>query len=220
VTASRTLVEQMCGHYDVKLLVLHDFDISGFTIAGTIASSTRRYEFSKQFEVVDLGLRLADAEAIELESEEVFFPDRTDFDAKIHTLDRYGAATEEIKFLVEGRERVELNAMTSPQFVDFLERKLQENGVGKVVPDKKTLKIAAQRAAAIARINEEIDAISELVGEVDVPDDLEAQVRGRLKERPEMTWDEALVSIMGGKVAPLGERDDGNDDDLDDDYDG
>ena len=106
--------------------------------------------------------------------------------------------------------------MTSPQFVAFLERKLTENGIGKVVPDTTTLKIAAQRAAAIARINEEIDAISERVGEVDVPDDLEVQVRGKLDERPELTWDEALISIMGGKVAPLGDRDDDVDDEIDD----
>ena len=166
--------------------------------------------------MVDLGLRLTDAEEMGLESEEVFFPDPCRLrreDPHVGSLWRH---FEEINFLVEDQERVELNAMTSPQFVAFLERKLQENGVGKVVPDTTTLKIAAQRAAAIARINEEIDAISERVGEVDVPDDLEVQVRGKLDERPELTWDEALISIMGGKVAPLGDRDDDVDDEIDD----
>jgi hypothetical protein len=35
--------------------------------------------------------------------------------------------------------RVELNAMTSPQFVAFVERKLLENGVAKIIPDQKLL---------------------------------------------------------------------------------
>ena len=151
-----------------------------------------------------------------LESEDVFFAERIDFDAKAA---RCAATAPPPRNRLPARassERVELNAMTSPEFVAFLERKLQENGIGKVVPDTTTLKIAAQRAAAIARINEEIDAISERVGEVDVPDDLEVQVRGKLDERPELTWDEALVSIMGGKVAPLGDRDDDDDDEIDD----
>ena len=50
VTASRTLVEELCGDHDIPLLVLHDFDISGFTIAGTLQESTRRYQFSSTSE--------------------------------------------------------------------------------------------------------------------------------------------------------------------------
>ena len=37
VTASRRLVEKLCAPHDIPLLVLHDFDVSGFTIAGTLA---------------------------------------------------------------------------------------------------------------------------------------------------------------------------------------
>ena len=149
-----------------------------------------------------------------LESEEVFFREREDLTAKAATLRRHGATEEEIDFLIDGQERVELNAMTSPQFVAFLERKLEENGIAKVVPDAATLRIAAQRAGAIARMQDEIDEISASIGDVDVPDDLEAQVRARLVERPELTWDQVLVSVMGGRIAPLvGEDDEEEDDD-------
>ena len=124
VTASRQLIEELCADHDIPLLVLHDFDISGFTIAGTLQESTRRYSFYRRFKVIDLGLRLADTDGLELE--EVFFPDREDLDAKAQTLHRYGASAEEIDFLLTQRRRVELNAMTSPGFVEFLERKLTE----------------------------------------------------------------------------------------------
>src|SRR5207245_11304797 len=82
-------------------------------------------------------------------------------------LSEYGATEDEANFLAgerathqkEGKEivvwegeRIELNAMTSDQFVDWLQRKLEENGVTKVVPDEATLAPAWQRADRISRI--------------------------------------------------------------------
>ena len=48
VTASRQLVEELCGQHDIPLLVLHDFDKSGFSIAGTLQRDTRRYTFAQR----------------------------------------------------------------------------------------------------------------------------------------------------------------------------
>ena len=79
VTASRQLIEELCADHDIPLLVLHDFDVSGFTIAGTLQESTRRYQFTHSFKVIDLGLRLADTDG--LEPEEVFFKDNADLEA-------------------------------------------------------------------------------------------------------------------------------------------
>ncbi len=36
VTAARQLVDQTCARYQIPLYTLHDFDISGFTIASTL----------------------------------------------------------------------------------------------------------------------------------------------------------------------------------------
>ena len=44
VTASRTVVQAMCAVHDIPVLVLHDFDVSGFTIFGTLRKSTRRFQ--------------------------------------------------------------------------------------------------------------------------------------------------------------------------------
>jgi hypothetical protein len=71
VTASRELVEQLCAAHEVPLLVLHDFDKSGFSIVGTLQRDTRRYSFRSKFEVIDLGLRLEDIDG--LETEDVYF---------------------------------------------------------------------------------------------------------------------------------------------------
>jgi hypothetical protein len=52
-----------------KLLVLHDFDVSGFSIFGTLSSDGRRYRFENNLPIEDIGLRLADVEAMGLQSE-------------------------------------------------------------------------------------------------------------------------------------------------------
>jgi hypothetical protein len=67
VTAARELVDNICGNYDLPLFVLHDFDVAGFLILGTLQRDTRRYQFSNAFEVIDLGLRLADIAGLERE---------------------------------------------------------------------------------------------------------------------------------------------------------
>jgi hypothetical protein len=71
VTASRMLVEALCSAGGVPLLVLHDFDQSGFAIVGTLQRDTRRYEFGRAVEVHDLGLRLEDVNEWDLEPEDV-----------------------------------------------------------------------------------------------------------------------------------------------------
>ena len=62
VTASRKLVDTICADHAIPLLVVHDFDKSGFSILGTLATDSRRYTFANYVEPVDLGLRLADIE--------------------------------------------------------------------------------------------------------------------------------------------------------------
>jgi hypothetical protein len=57
VTACRELVQALCVEHDIPLFVLHDFDVSGFSIFGTLSKSTRRFKFSRTFKVVDLGLQ-------------------------------------------------------------------------------------------------------------------------------------------------------------------
>ena len=67
VTAARLLVDEVCGGNDIPLLVLHDFDIAGFMILGTLQRDTRRYQFSNSFKMIDLGLRLEDIAGLERE---------------------------------------------------------------------------------------------------------------------------------------------------------
>ena len=51
VTAARLLIDDICGDNDLPLFVLHDFDVAGFMILGTLQRDTRRYQFSNAIEV-------------------------------------------------------------------------------------------------------------------------------------------------------------------------
>ena len=63
----------------------------------------------------------------------------------IENLRENGASEEEIAFMFADWEehkclrRVELNALTSPQMVEFIERKLKENDIEKIVPSEEGL---------------------------------------------------------------------------------
>ena len=134
VTAARLLVDTMCNKYDIPLLVLHDFDVAGFTIKGTLQRDTRRYEFRNAINVIDLGLRLEDIDGLETEPAA---ETKTNEDKLCEQLRNNGATEEEIALLLT--ERVELNAMGSDELIEFIEDKLAENGIEKVVPDQKRL---------------------------------------------------------------------------------
>ncbi|MGZ3308354.1 MAG: hypothetical protein ACXU8R_07530, partial [Xanthobacteraceae bacterium] len=143
VVAARKLVDAVCHAYRLDLFMLHDFDKAGFSIRGTFVHKTpRRYTFEHKIKVVDLGLRLDDLRELRLQDEAAAKervskdPAKTEMKRRAN-LQRNGATPEEIEFL--RTRRVELNAMTSAQLLAFVERKLTEHRVKKIVPTKADL---------------------------------------------------------------------------------
>lgn len=194
-TAARRLMESMPG---VRFLTLHDFDKAGFSIIGTLQRNTRRYKFKNPPEIIDLGIRLEDVRRLKLASEP--FTIKT---AAAKNLRRNGATEAEIGFLLgdgDGHgQRVELNAMTSPQFIKWLKGKLKKHGVKKFVPDDDVLQTAFKRAALAHKLNAEIDKVFfKLRTEADkaeVPEDLRTMVQAYLKRNPSESWDFAVAFV-------------------------
>src|SRR5262249_10164511 len=134
VVASRKLADEICHAYGIPLLVLHDFDKAGFSILATFERrQSRRYTFQNRIKVIDLGLRLGDIAG--LQSEDIF--DKGSRASRQRNLLEKGASHAEIEFLLD--RRVELNALTSAHLVAFVERKLRQHGIKKIVPDKDQL---------------------------------------------------------------------------------
>jgi DNA topoisomerase VI subunit A len=180
-----------------KVYVVHDFDKSGFSIVATLRRGTRGSRGTG--EVVDLGVCVADIEGLERESVTYRGDPRPN-------LRQNGATGEEIGILVQsgGRgmyvgERVELNAMTSDQFIEWLERKLQTHGIKKVIPNNDALAAAYRRAIFLQRLQEKEEELREEIAKqsITVPEDLVAEVSEALKDKPELAWDEAVWRIAG-----------------------
>ena len=128
VTAARQLVETICGP-DIPLFALHDFDVAGFMIFGTLSRDTRRYRFSRTVNPISLGLRLDDIDGLEREPAAATKTDSSQLTAQLR---ENNATDEEIAILLD--ERVELNALTSDALIEMIETKLKAHGIEKVVP--------------------------------------------------------------------------------------
>ncbi len=198
-TAARQLVEELSGN-DVTILAARDFDKAGFSIVHTLTHDTRRYIFFEEPNVIDIGLRLEDVQEMGLESEDVTY--RSNISPRWN-LKESGATQAEMDFLVSGGhagywhgQRVELNAMTSDQFIEWVERKLEQAGVEKVVPDDEALARAYRRALRMAEIQRAIDKIVKRpLKNIDVPDELQEQVETMLTKEPEQAWDDAVFKL-------------------------
>jgi hypothetical protein len=206
VTASRMLLDRLSRYVD-KVFVLRDFDVSGFSIFGTLGTNSRRYRYhNKRAQFFDLGLRLDDALAMGLEAEPVPREHESKWRKRAFTLRRHGATEAEIDFLRD--ERIELNAMTSPQLVAFVERKLTEHGVKKLIPDDEILKQHARRVikerltqAALSKIAEQIQQQTDTTK---LPRNFRQRIERCLDQHPALPWDAAVALILN----PLNEAED------------
>ncbi len=168
----------------VTIYVLHDFDKAGFIILKTLRRGTR---MSSGADVVDLGLRIGDIDGLPFEP--TFERGNT-----IGKLRQCGATQEEIEYIAGGG-RVELNAMMSDEFIEFVEKKLESHGVKKVIPDDGTLNAAYKRACYAREIDEKLGEIEKDIKETEIPEGLKGRLQKRLKEAPTMSWDEAVWDI-------------------------
>jgi hypothetical protein len=174
----------------VTAYCLHDFDVSGFTILKTLKQGARGSHGSGK--VIDLGFRSDDIQG--LQSEPVTH--RGDI---VNRLREAGATEEEIKFL--RNERVELNAMTSEEFVNWLEAKLTEVGVKKYLPDEAVMGEAYKRAFYLMRLAEKEKELREEFknSEIIIPDNLMKKVKKALSKNPENSWDKVIWNIANPK---------------------
>jgi hypothetical protein len=125
--------------------------------------------------------------------------------ARRQTLEEHGATDEEIDFLcpeVGDCERIELNAMTSRQLIDFIEAKLKEHGVEKLVPDEATLITHAKRLKEQAIAQRVLERLADYIkrkadaATADLPEELAQMVEEALADDPAKPWDEALADLV------------------------
>jgi hypothetical protein len=213
VTAARQLVDKLCSN--VPLLVLHDFDSAGIIIKDTLENDTRRYSYSSPPNVIDLGLQYGDISGLPSEPNNSNISDER--------LAQAGLGQGAIDFLRS--QRVELNAMTSRQLVDFVENKLKQHGISKVIPGGQMLARTYQLFAASNRLSEAFDEMKEKLEEgseeftIRIPDDLAAKVAAELQRRRDIPWHRAVRLIVDPDADDQDDDDDDDGGELEDDED-
>jgi hypothetical protein len=205
-TAARMLIDKLMQSGVERVFVLHDFDWSGFSIFGTLGKSSRRYRFENEARVIDIGLRLEDIKTMGLDWEP--YSPAGAWSKRAATLASHGATEEEIRRM--RTERVELNAMSSGQFVGFIERTLAEHSVRKVVPkDGSLLEQHARRIMVGTLMNRSLDALRPQAeteaAHIELPLDLTNQIDALLKRKPDLPWDLAVAAIAISIIDPDGE---------------
>lgn len=193
VTAARRLVDEVCGNNDLPLFVLHDFDVAGFMILGTLHRDTRRYQFSNIIKPLDLGLRLADINGLEREPAAA-----TKIGQHIlrNQLVENGATDAEIKILLH--ERVELNALASDALIEMIECKLKDSGIKKVIPGDALLDKAYRafhHGKQLRKLFEKTEKQFK-ASKIVVPKNLHKQVRDILAEHEDLRWDDAIQIVL------------------------
>jgi len=115
-----------------------------------------------------------------------------------------GATAEEIAFLRS--RRVELNAFASADFVAWTERKLEQHGVAKILPDESALSMAWRRSVAAryvaSRLQGAVQGARRHAAEAPVPDDLATLVAAGLRDDPTQSWDEVVQRLAAPRVGP------------------
>ena len=201
--AGRVFIDQTCGRYGIPLFVVHDCDKAGFEISQRLTKVSDwaeeqdrvSYRFQYSISAIDLGLRLEDAEEYELQSEACEFRGHFASDS---------ICTDEEKEFLNGGDRYELNAFTSPQFIEWLEAKLDEH-LERLVPGQEVLEAAFRRAWIVARLNKAIedtrDGATKEAKKLPIPKYLKRDIEKRMEEE-EISWDEAVYDEVESKLYP------------------
>jgi hypothetical protein len=212
--AARDLVDKLADSGDagepVTIFCAHDADAFGTMIFQTFQEETKARP-RRRFEVINIGLEPWEALAIGLEVEDVEEAERRKPVAD-YVLARGQRWVDWLQ-----RHRVELNAMTTPQLIAWLDSKMAEHGGKKIIPPSTVVESDFQhrlREKARAAVVEEIlrmadvDArVTALLDSIRSPtaDQLVAGVKRSLKHRPAIHWshhnDETASRIMKRKRA-------------------
>ena len=197
VTAARRLIDTVCGDHDLPLFVLHDFDVAGFLILGTLAArhpalpvfKRRRSGRSRASACRHRGPR---ARAGRRDEDQPGHPARP---ARRERRRRGRRSTSCIN------ERVELNAMASDALIEMIETQAQGLRPRKGGPGRRTLLAETYRAFHRSqqlreRFEEMEEEFDEEADDIEIPRGLKKRVRAVLAKHDDLRWDDAVQVVL------------------------
>jgi hypothetical protein len=209
--AIRDLIDKLAEHDEpVTVFCVHDADAAGTMIYQTMQEETRA-RGARKIKIIDLGMQPWEAEAMGLASEEV--EETKKGRAVADYVKEYDAknGTKWAKWLQDNR--YELNAMTTPEFLEWLEAKVAEYDTEpKVIPpayvvaneshqklEQALREQITERILREAKLDEQVAKAIE-----DTPLDESEMDEGRiaewLNENPEESWRSYIDMKIAGKT--------------------
>jgi len=215
--AIRVLLQAASTEQQYQLFVLHDADPDGYNIARTLREETARMP-GYAVDVIDLGLRWAEAMARGLDTEE-FTRRKALPEGLVLTEDEQRAFEGRRQWRGSGQKaswisaRVELNAFTAPELVAYIEQRLQETGVRtKIIPPETVLTDTAReiwRAEVATRVRR---AVERLLSIDDMTDRLQDDFTEHVSLDEARAWieqaftskrDQLWRDVLSGKIESL-----------------
>lgn len=214
----------------IDILCVHDADIWGHDITLTLSHASQRMK-AHSLNVIDLGLTMTEAIKLGLKPERVLHKKPKRMPKKLL---RY--LPEQELLLLTGKEevyelykplkesyRVELNAFTPEQFMEWLAKKLEEHGIkGKVRPPDEVVAKETQKKVDESLQEHVRDVMFELCGGQEVVEELKASIMRReglenldvseemdqsLETYPTDGWSDVIEREVDGHVAQAFEND-------------
>jgi hypothetical protein len=201
--AVRDLVDKLAEHDEpVTVFCVHDADAYGTMIYQTFQEETKA-RGARLIRIVNIGLEPWEALELELEVETVEAGDKRKAVAAYVQQRLDGARWEEWL----QTHRVELNAMTTPEFIEWLDDKMEAHGVGKMIPPDAVVAAELEarleakiRAAVTEKILREARAENQITAALNAitrPDAvaLKAGIQQLFKDTPEAEWRDHIDTV-------------------------
>ena len=211
--AARDLIDKLVEHDEpVEVFCVHDADASGTMIYQTLQEATKARD-ARKIRIVNLGLEPWEAIEMGLEVETLEEPKGRKAVADYVREQNDGAYWEDWL----QTHRVELNAMTTPQLIEWLDEKMTEFGDGKLIPptpvleqeladliESKVREAIKERILREARIEDQIAAT---IAAIETPDGemLARDIEQLFEKQPDREWRDAVEAVadqLSGNVVP------------------
>jgi CBS domain-containing protein len=199
--AARDLIDKLVEHDEpVEVFCAHDADADGTMIYQTLQEATRA-RGARKIKIINLGLEPWEAIQMGLEVETVEETKRVKPVADY--ISEHGGNWEHWL----QTHRIELNAMTTPQLIEWLDEKMDEFGGGKLIPPTHVLeqeladRIESKvRAAITKRILREAkidDQVAAAIAAIRTPDGakLARDIKRLFEQQSDREWRDAIEAV-------------------------
>jgi hypothetical protein len=204
--AARDLIDKLAEHDEpVEVFCVHDADAPGTMIYQTLQEETKA-RGARKIKIINLGLDPWEAVEMGLEVETLEEPKRVK-----PVADYVSEQGDNWEDWLQ-THRVELNALTTPQFIEWLDAKMANHGGGKLIPPADVLKQElADRIESKVRVDitERIlrearldDQVTAAVARIKMPDGarLARDTAKLFKQQPDLEWRDHIEAVARRKL--------------------